>query len=243
MNASRETNQEHFGVYPQKPVSQRGGALVYILIAIALFAALSFTLSRQTDTNEANSLDEERAEIIATQLISTAAQIKSAVDQMLFSGSKINNLNFELPTNASFETGTLIHKVYHPQGGGVTPPRLPPESISQNGTDPVAGWYMGRFNNVEWTATTGQDVILVAYQISRAVCAAINDKINGSTTIPVMTDSIKEVMIDDALHTGANTDLTTDGGDICPACDEMPSLCVENDAQNAYGFYTVIADQ
>lgn len=224
---------------------ERGNALVYVLIAIALFAALSFTLGRQTDTNEASSLSDEKAELVAAQLISYAAQTKSAVDQMLFTGTDIDDLDFVLPTDAAFNTAPHIDKVHHPEGGGLNPGRLPADAVDQNSTDPVAGWYMGRFNHVEWTASASQEVILVAYQISQQVCENINLKINGSATIPTMDDSIKETMIDDAFHTGTNLDLTTDpaGTPICSDCHKVTTLCVENQAQDAYGFFTIIADQ
>ena len=240
-----KTNKEHFR---QESVGEAGNALIYVLIAIALFAALSFTLSRNTDTGEAGSLSDQRAELYSTQIISYAAQTKSAVDQMIFSGARINELDFIDPSNAGFNTGTQkarTNRVFHPEGGGLIKGRLPNEAIDQNITDPVAGWYLGRFNNVEWTEGTGDDVILIAYQISQSVCEKINEKVNGTTTIPVMGDSIKETMIDDSFYTGTNVDLTTDPGGtpICADCHQIASLCVANQAQNAYGFYTVIADQ
>jgi len=240
-----ETNKEHKG---QESVGEAGNALIYVLIAIALFAALSFTLSRNTDTGEAGALSDQRAELYATQIISYAAQAKSAVDQMMFSGARINQLDFTDPSDAGFNSGTQkarTNRVFHPEGGGLVKGRLPSDAIDQSTTDPVAGWYLGRFNNVEWTAGAGDDVILIAYQIHQSVCEKINEKINGSAAIPTMGDSIKEVMIDDAFYTGTNIDLTTDpaGTPICADCHEIASLCVENQSQNAYGFYTVIADQ
>lgn len=234
-----KTNQEHI------LTNDQGNALIYVLIAIALFAALSFTLGRQADTGEAGSLSEEKTELYATQLISYAAQAKSVVDQMLFTGSGVGDLDFTLPNSAGFNTAPHIHKVYHPQGGGLNPANLPDDIITSSVSDPVAGWYMGRFNNVEWTDSIGTDVILVAYQISQDVCERINLKITGSTTIPTMSDSIRNALIDDSIHAGTNVDLDTDpsGSPICTACHELPSLCVENQAQTAYGFYTVIADR
>ena len=238
-----KTNHEHFINKHNRP-AERGNALIYVLIAVALFAALSFTLGRQSDSDEAGSLDDSKAELYATQLISYAAQAQSSIDQMLITGSEIDDLDFILPTAAAFNTPPDIHKVYHPAGGGLSPGRLPVEVIAQNITDPVAGWYMGRFNNVEWSATAADDVILVAYQISQSVCSKINELVNGSSAIPTMTDSIRETMIDDTLYTGSNVDLTTDDpGDICPECDRVPSLCVQNQAGTAYGFYTILADQ
>ena len=221
---------------------EHGNALIYVLIAIALFAALSFTLGRQSDTSEVGSLDDERAQLYASQLISYATQTKSAVDQMLFtSASDIDDLDFMAPTDANFETAPVIHKVYHPQGGGLIPGKLPAQVVAQVTNDPEPGWYLGRFNNIEWTATGSNDVILVAYQITEQACGLINEKINGSTAIPTMTGSIRNTMIDDALHGGTNVELTTDGGDICSACENIGSLCVQEGG--IYGFYTVIADQ
>ena len=236
-----KTNKEH----RQK---ESGNALIYVLIAIALFAALSFTLSRQTDTGEAGTLSDERAELYATQIISYAAQAKSAIDQMIFSGARINDLDFIPPSNVNFNGGTQkdrTNRVFHPEGGGLVLGRLPEQAIDQNITDPVAGWYIGRFNNIEWTSGTGNDVILIAYQISQQVCEKINEKVNGSTAVPTMGDSIRETMIDDSFYTGTNADLTTDpsGTPICADCHEIASLCVENQSQTAYGFYTIIADQ
>ncbi len=239
--------------------TESGNALIYVLIAIALFGALSFTLGRQTDTGEVGTISDEKAELYATQLISYAAQAKQIVDQMIFTNTDIDDIDFVLPSVAAFNTPPHIDKMYHPEGGGLMQGKIPAAIMTTGVAAPPSGWYLGRFNNVEWTAlaqgnTAGpglteapwEEVILVAYQINQQVCEKINEKINGSTAIPTMTDSIKETMIDDATvgyGAGTNTDLTTDGGDICPDCDNMTTLCVENQAQTAYGFYTILADQ
>lgn len=237
-----ETNHEHFFKN-----SQRGNALIYVLIAIVLFAALSMTLGRQTDTSESGDLSDAKAEMYATQLISYAAAVKSSIDQMLFSNDKaLGQLNFTLPNQAGFNTAPTIYKVYHPDGGGLNPATLPAEISTDNVADPVAGWYLGRFNNVEWTPSAATDVILVAFQIKQKVCEKINLKITGSATIPQMGATIREVMIDDSLYAGAsNADLTTDpaGTPICAACHKRASLCVEDSGGGTYGFYTVIADR
>ncbi|MCC6598836.1 MAG: hypothetical protein IT559_08605 [Alphaproteobacteria bacterium] len=230
-----------------KHKSQResGNALIYVLIAVALFAALSMTLGRQTDTSEAGTLSGEKAELAATRMISYAAQTKSAIDQMLFGGTAIDDLDFTAPTDAAFETEPPANylKVYHPVGGGLTPATLPAESIGGSSATPPPGWYLGRFNTVDWTKSAAEDVILLAYQIRPEICARINLKITGSTTIPTMSSAIKLTLIDDAVpaHGGANTPLTTDTGEICPECRNQASLCVQEGG--LYAFYTIIADQ
>jgi len=231
-----------------RPSQERGSALVYILIAIVLFAALGFTLSRQTNSGEEGTLPDDRAQLYATQLTAYAAQVKSAVDQMLFTGTDIGDLDFMDPSDASFNTGTQLdrtRRVFHPEGGGVIKARLPEEAVTQMTSDPTPGWYLGRDTNVEWTTSSNDDVILVAYQIHEDVCAKINESITGSPSIPVLGDSIKEMMIDDSLYSGTNVPFTTDpsGSPLCADCHELGSLCVQNQTQDAYGFYTIIADQ
>jgi hypothetical protein len=234
-----KTNREHF---------ERGNALIYVLIAIALFAALSMTMGRQSDTGESRELSDQKAELYATQLISYAAQAKSSVDQMIFSGAKVDDLDFILPGATAFETGTTSDKmkrVYHPDGGGLSAGKLPEEGIAYTGSDPTAGWYMGRFNNVEWSKTGGTDVILVAYGIHKKICEKINEKVTGTSAIPKIGQSIPNVMIDAEYHSGTNTDLTTDpaGSPICAECHKVSSLCVEDQGSPIYGFYTVVEDR
>lgn len=236
-----KTNHEHFTNRQKK--AQRGNALVYVLIAIALFAALSFTLSRQSDTDEAGDLDDERAKFYSTQLISYATQAKSVIDQMTLTGTAIDDLDFILPSDSNFNDPPHIDKVYHPEGGGLNLVNLNAGATTQTIEEPVPGWYLGRFNNIDWTASSNNEVILVAYQITRQVCQQINKAVTGTIAIPVMSDSIKETMIEDRFYTGSNTELTTDSTGICPDCENVTSLCVQSSSQDAYGFYSVLADQ
>jgi len=257
-----ETNSEHSSVKTsgqKQRKGERGNALIYVLVAIALFAALSFTLSRQTDSGEAGGLDEDRAELYASQLISYASQAKNVIDQLDFQGVDISKIDFTLPSDTTFNSGTTIYKIYHPDGGGLNLGKISPENTDSSNittpADPPAGWYMGGFNNVEWTASGSTDIILVAYGINGTVCRVINNKIDPtlSPNPPLMTDSAKEAFVERQINfsggtqtrytTGANVDLTTQGGsDICAACDEKASLCVQ-DSDGVFAFYSVLADR
>ncbi len=233
-----KTNHEHF------INRERGNALIYVLVAIALFAALSMTLGRQTDTSEAGSLSEEQAELFSTQLISYAVQAKSVADQMIFTGptSAIDDMDFTLPTAAGFNTAPNINKIYHPEGGGLNPAKLPPKAIDETTTDPSAGWYIGRIDNVEWTDTASDDVLLVAYQIDKAVCEKINEKVTGSTAIPATVGGItlRDLLVDDALHAGTNQEFNTAD---CAGCNDYFSLCISNTGGTRWAFYSIIAAQ
>ena len=215
--------------------SEQGNALVYVLIAIVLFAALGFTLSRHQSNSDTSELIEAHAEIHALELISYASQAKSIVDQMVFSGTNLNNIDLTLPSEAGFSTAPHVHKVFHPQGGGLTPANLPQNAINEITTIPEgAGWYMGQVNSVEWTASTSTDIILTAYQITKPACEAINEKVTGSKVIPALTDDMHKYLIDSA------TDLELTNV-ICAACGGYMSLCVSNSTATAYSFYNVLA--
>lgn len=216
--------------------TEDGNALVYVLIAIVLFAALGFTLSRNMSGSNTNEVDAARADLYAVELIAYTAQVKSILDQMSFTGTQISNLDFTKPGEAGFNTAPHIHKVFHPQGGGLTSTNLPPRIIKEKSTNPEAGWYLGLFNNVEWTRGTGTDVILTAHQISKAVCRAINDKITHSTTIPVLSGDLEDYLVD----TGTNNEFTTGA---CADCEGYVALCISNNSADTYSFYSIILDR
>ncbi len=215
---------------------ESGNALIYVLIAIVLFAALGFTLSRQASTTGTDEIDDAKAEILAMELMTYSAQVKSVIDQMMFTGSDIDELDFTLPSEGGFNTAPHIHKIYHPQGGGLTPSTLSDKAINQISTPPSAGWYLGRFNTVEWTLTTGSDVILTAHQIKKPICEKINKNLTGAITIPALAGNLEDFLVDSA------TDTDFDIAD-CAACEGYSTLCVSNSGATTYSFYTIVAER
>ena len=215
--------------------NERGNVFVYVLIAVVLFAALTFILTRQEDEKEINVLTPEKAKIIATQMITTATQVKSALDQMVFAGTDPSDFDFALP--GAFGAAPHTDKVFHPDGGGILLPPLPKEAVGRATADPVNGWYLGSFNNVEWTPSTADDVILNARSIDKTLCEELNKMISGSDDIPVLSGELRVFLIDDSLGSFTNQDLTIVS---CPDCEPHLSLCVQNNAQNAYSFYNVV---
>ncbi len=216
--------------------NERGNALIYVLIAIVLFAALSFTLTRQSRNSGTSEIDEAQAQIYATEFLTYSAQVRSVLDQMIFSGSDIDDLDFTQPSGSSFNTAPYLHKIFHPQGGGLTLNHIPEKASYQISSGLPTGWYLGRFNNVEWTPSAATDVILTAHQISKQVCQAINKSLTGSDTIPALSGNLNVNLID----YGTNDDLDTAA---CAACEGMSTLCVSNADVSAYSFYTIVADR
>lgn len=221
-----------------KTSSERGNIFVYVLITIVLFAALTFILARQEDAGEATALDEDRARIIATQLISASAQVTSAVEQMTFAGTEPDSMEFVRPGQPGYDTPPHLDKVFHPDGGGVILNPLPAAAIDDTITSPPSGWYLGSFNHVEWTKTANDDVILTAYGIQEDVCLQLNDMILGeAVNTPIISGIMVNFLIDDADHSGTNADFTI--GD-CNDCENLPSACVQNAAGTIFAFYNII---
>jgi len=211
---------------------QHGNAMIYVLIAIALFGFLTMTLSRTNNEADGQDIDDEQAALYALELMEYAASAQSVVDMLITSGSEINDLDFVNPTSAGFNTPPHYHKVFHPQGGGLNYKPELNEAI-QNGGASV--WAINSNTHVEWTPSTANDAILTAYFLTRQICEIINEKLTGSSTIPVTASPHADYFLD----TGT-TDLDATE---CAACDGQPALCVENDTNDNYSFYSIIAAQ
>lgn len=222
--------------------ARAGNAMIYVLLALALLAALTVTLSRQAETG-GDDLSQEQAELLALKVTSYAGSVKNTVDQLMMSGSQVTDIVYARPQDgASFDNPPHIHKVYHPGGGGL--PFDPPERNIFSGTDttPAGGWYLGRFNNIAWTPTGANDIVLAAHDIGRAVCERLNREITGSTTIPALggTGDPATYFIAQAQGGVANANLTATE---CAACNGLPALCVSNTAGTQWTYYSIISGQ
>lgn len=233
----------------QNAAQQRGNATIYILIVVALFAALTFILSRQSNTSESNTIDAQRMEILVNQVVSYPYQVKQSVEMMTMSGSETSDLDFILPDHANYNDPPVIHKVFHPEGGGLSLAALPPEVVSDAAyNDPPPGWYLGRFIDVDWTNTAEQDVILTAFPLREDVCRAINKKLLGYTDPPpVLGDTIQDLLIEDEypptnnIHTGTNEPTLTAA--LCADCENRPTMCVGDASGTRFAFYSIIINQ
>lgn len=210
---------------------ESGNALIYVLVAIVLFGALSMTLMRQTDTDEAGYLSDDQAALYASEIIAYASTAKSAIDQMMFSGSNIDDLDFILPSDVAFDTGSDIHKLFHPQGGGLNYKALRSEQV----TDSAGGIYVVK-KDVEWTDTTATDVILAFYQLNPSICTELSAKIDNTLHAPSSDAIIDNIFTDQ----GDAAKLTTT---TCPTCENKFTAVIEDATEGSCTFYTILADR
>lgn len=210
--------------------SQAGNALIYVLIALALIGTLTVLITNQGEYADSENLSDEEAELHALDLIQYAAAAQNVIDTMSMTGTGFSEFSFINPTSATaFNTAPHIHKVYHPQGGG-----LNYEDIDSS-VNPLflsnTGWQFSTGTNVGWTPSGVDDILFSAVDIAEIVCGKINEKITGTTTIPVAIDTLANLLFEDA---------TVDLDDTaCPNCEGYPTLCFEDSAGD-FGFYNVV---
>jgi hypothetical protein len=218
--------------------NQKGNVFVYILIAVGLFGALMFVLSKSSSQNDAGTeLSEGESKIAAGEIIAYAASATNAIAQMQQTGATVQMIDFMLPADTHFEDAPTIYKLFHPDGGGLNYKPLPAKASADDKTGLAAGYYIGRFNNIQWTPTTAQDVVFTAYEIKEPVCKELNKKVAGISTIPTVNgDSLQNLFVYADLHTGTNSNFTKTN---CAACEEISALCV-TDGAGKYAFYSIL---
>lgn len=227
-----------------KHQNQRGNILFYILIGCALFAALSFVLSKSDGNGEGTQLGNDKAGILAGGLSNYPTQVKNVLNQMLvLGGNTIDTLDFTLPSAGTFNTAPLSRKVFHTAGGGLNvfssaePLLYDPASTRKQGwvilTGRSVGWAETR-NSSGTLITPTSDILFNFVDVNPTICAALNYRITGSETIPDLT-----VAADSLFLSTASADLTTTN---CPGCNSRPSLCVKG-TDNIYVYYNIVAQR
>mgnify|MGYP000294603364 CR=1 FL=1 len=115
---------------------QHGNALFLILIAVALFAALSYAV---TNTGRGSgSIDREQQKIDEAVLQQCEAMVKYTENKLeLLNGCSNADISYELPSginqNPDNQSDTSCF-VFHPDGGGITPCGVYTELMVATGT-------------------------------------------------------------------------------------------------------------
>lgn len=186
----------------------RGNALFLILIAVALFAALSFAIT-QSDRNTGATVSREENVIAGSRIIEYAGIIKQAISRLrLSSGCTDNQLSFENAqvtgyTNPSAPVDKSCH-VFDPAGGHVS--FQPPSAATQLKLD-------FEFNGANMFAnmgTTDPDLALFLPINSRELCLEINKALGLPKDLAID-------WIDNAKFTGtyvSNNAIPDDGGNV-----------------------------
>ena len=181
---------------------QSGNVLFLILIAVALFAALSYAVTSSSRSG-GSSTSKEKATASASVILSWLASVDAAVMRLHLS----KDLAYEDITfgaNAKWYDGTSVSnsyhnarcttnncRVFHPDGGGLPQPNFVSYAVTNAGLGPTntAPGYIG-LHTMPWpdAGTSARDVVMIIIGIQPNICDALNQKLD-IIHIPTLTGS------------------------------------------------------
>ncbi len=237
--------------------NERGNVLIYILVAIALIAALSYAVS-QSSRGSAEAMGEERRNLAASEILDYANVLLSATSQLKLRGCKPGEMNYANNFFGGYTNtdapGDNSCDIFHVNGGGV--------EIKK----PLNEWLDSGFSadalygDLLFTAATciddvgsgsggcdsagvgAADLIFVMPFIKREICETLNAKLS------VGTAGAAPPVDDGQAWSNTNTEFTGtfDGGvilqDAGNILDGKQAGCFQGDSNPAggYHFYKVL---
>ncbi len=161
---------------------EKGNVLFLILIAVALFAALSYAVT-QSSRSGAGTADGESNLINAAQITQYPASVRTAIVRMIIGGVDVTQLEFDPPVDFGSLTSPTFG-VFHPTGGGATSVTAPPE-IMASGTQGT--WMFNtryQITNIGTSAAnnTANDLIAFLPGVATSICQRMNTELGIVTT-------------------------------------------------------------
>lgn len=240
---------------------ERGNVLFLILIAVALFAALSYAVTQSTRSGGGDA-SGETALIGSAQITQYPASVRTSLVRMIIGGSDVRQLQFNAPADFGncTQDGAGLNSlcVFHPDGGGATFVESPPDIMATgaNGT-----WSINGENeiNLVGTSTAGDtvgdataDVIAFLSDITSTICQKINDELGITGNIPTETGIVfsSATMVSNAAGpAGEASDFTETGATIgsptgtdVASLDGQPFGCFQQPA-GTYHYYHVLIER
>jgi hypothetical protein len=252
MTTSLETATE---TRKPKARSDSGNVLFLILIAVALFAALSYAVTQSTRSGGGDASSETNL-VNSSQITQYPASIKTAITRMIISNSITpEEMEFNPPADFSTLTQDSVG-VFHPLGGGAVY-ALAPDSVV---TASPQAWVFNSENQVDEIGTTGSpldhdsaDTIAFLPNVKRAICEKIHTQLGLSTDFSAagpLDESSGGINItayqDDALGSATDHIFTAAGtgtiGANATALVGQPQGCFIS-AANVYTYYAVLIER
>lgn len=228
---------------------ERGNVLFLILIAVALFAALSYAVTQSTRSGSGDA-SSETSLISSAQLTQYPAGIRTAIVRMIIGGVQVEDLHFNPPSDfGNLPVNGERFGVFHPQGGGAISTLAPSEVLAPGAT---GQWYFNANGQIEGIGLSdpangnANDLIAFLPGISSSVCRKINQELGiGDVTPagPAYTPSAAGDYMDDSYTFpvgGDGADFTI-GNAATDEFENQPFGCYENGG--TYVYYHVLVER
>lgn len=171
--------------------SEKGNVLFLILIAVALFAALSYVVTQSTRSG-GGSTEREKNILSSAQMTQYPTALRTSIIRMVLAGVAIENVKFDAPASSGpFTTISSSQLVFHPQGGGATYQQAPAE-LSATGNNQLSWTYNAQIQvpGIGIDGTGGNDVIAFLPNVSDGVCRQVNEELGINTANDVCGASV-----------------------------------------------------
>jgi hypothetical protein len=192
--------------------SESGNVLFLILIAVALFAALSYavTQSSRSGSGEATS---EKSLISGAQITQYPAGVRTDIIRMMIDNNiSVDQLEFNGPSDFGALTanpsGKFTRSVFHPDGGGATY-QMAPADVMDSGSPGQwyynADWAVANIGTTTGADSSGNEMTAFLVGVKQSVCQKIDDALGITTNpIPVLANGAT-TDFEKTQGTGANT--------------------------------------
>lgn len=225
---------------------QSGNVLFLILIAVALFAALSYAVTSSTrNTGDTG----ETVLISSAQITQYPTSLNPAIVRMLVSGISIEEIRFNRPSDDEFDNldSTEIG-VFHPDGGGATY-NPAPKDVMVDGKP--GDWVFNaemEVPDIGLSGLRGNDVIAYLVGIKKTICMKINEEYGIGKTIPEL-DGSHSAEYETRMYDDGTTDYeipsvdVSDIDDGAGSFDGQPFGCFQDGGGGDYVYYHVILER
>lgn len=168
---------------------RNGNVLFLILLAVALFAALSYAVT-QSSRSGGNDISAEKADLLAAEIIQYVTLMEQTIMRLrLVNGCKETELSFQTDVWSGYDR-TVDQRneceVFHPEGGGMSFKTMPEDALEEGAGASHLYYNLSQNHCVVDVGTHTDcspvdgseiDMTIVADLLSLQVCVAINERL------------------------------------------------------------------
>jgi len=217
---------------------ERGSAIFMILIGIALFAALSYTVGNMMRSGDAQAVPEEKAKVYAAQLVDYGNTIRQAVQNIRIDGCEETEISFTRESGDDYEHSPSVPakcQVFNATGGGAKY-QLPPAEIYDGSDYIFTGEHAAENIGTVCTNADCSDLIMVLENLDKAVCLAINERLginNPSNDAPNDAGGAMSPFVGSYAYENVLLDEDTE-------LDGQTAGCFRDTPANTYSYFKVL---
>jgi hypothetical protein len=154
-----------------KRAGESGNIMIYILIAVILFAALSYTVAQMMRGGA--DIGQEKSSMAASEILEYAHAVRQAVQNLKISNAcEDEDISFENTVVAGYTNGVNTKcQIFHPDGGALNWV-TPSESIT------AQPWFFQGVYAIQSVGTGNTDLIMSVSNIPESVCTIINERLD-----------------------------------------------------------------